>query len=218
MVRYLIVIPSLLAAAGLAVVNDGIGAASKEGESIGGLHRADQPREGSGEFDEAQVDHDAPDRERMIGTAVLTEKDVMVDTDAFAEIVLETLNDERGWGGDGSVGFEPVVVDAADLTVRLATPGTVDELCAPLNTNGYTSCRIGDELVLNVDRWAAATEEFLDAGGTLDDYRAYLLNHEAGHYLGHGHEDSCEDGLAPVMMQQTLDLRGCEPNGWLNIP
>lgn len=215
MLRYLIVIPAL--AASLAAIDDGFGSASKEGESLGGLHRADQPEAGSGEFEEAAASPDVPERERMIGAAVLTERELLVDRDAFAEFVFDTLNDDRGWGGDGSVAFVPAGEDA-DLTIRLATPATVDELCAPLNTNGYTSCRVGDELVLNVDRWAGATEEFVEVGGTLDEYRAYLLNHEAGHYLGHGHVEVCaEDGRAPVMLQQTLDLRGCEPNGWPNI-
>lgn len=197
---------------------DAIGAASKEGESLGGLHRSDQPGSGAGEFETADVDAPGREAEQTISVAVVTEKEIAVDTDAFADIVFDILNDDRGWGGDGSVGFAAAESDA-ELTIRLATPGTVDDLCAPLETNGYTSCRVEDEIILNVDRWAGATDEFLDEGGTLDDYRAYLVNHETGHVLGHGHVDECgEDGRAPVMMQQTLDLRGCEPNGWPTIP
>lgn len=212
----------LVFAPGLALATEGdIGAASKVGESLGGLHRSDQPEHGSGEFDSidgAEIDGETMSGDRVVPIHILTEKDLSVDSEAFAGLVLDVLNDHQGWGGDGSVSFEIVDQDP-ELTIRLATPDTVDELCAPLNTNGYTSCRNADEVILNVDRWAGATDEFLDAGGTLADYRIYLVNHEVGHFLGHGHEEECgPEGLAPVMMQQTLDLRGCEPNGWPNIP
>lgn len=204
-------------ASGLSVApDDTVGAAAKVGESLGGIDRSDQPA--AGVFTPATIERAGPEAERTVRVAIVTERELLVDTDAFAELVFDTANDERGWGGDGSVSFD-LVIEEADLTIRLAAPGTVDELCAPLPTNGYTSCRIGDEIILNVDRWSSATPDFLDAGGTVEDYRTYLVNHETGHYLGYGHETSCRaDGRAPVMMQQTLDLGGCEPNGWPRIP
>ena len=46
-------------------------------------------------------------------------------------------------------------------------------------------------------------------------YRTYQVNHEVGHYLGHGHV-SCpgSDRAAPVMLQQSMDLGRCVPNSW----
>lgn len=196
------------------------GAAAKVGGSLGVLQRDDQPDRGSGTFDRADgTDLDAEaSGDRTVSVEILTETDLSVDGDAFVELVMGVLNDDRGWGQDGSVVFDLVGEDA-ELTIMLATAGTVDDMCAPLNTNGYMSCRVEDDVVLNVDRWFGATTEFLDAGGTLDQYRTYLVNHEVGHFFGRGHETQCgPEGKAPVMMQQTLGLGGCEPNGWPSIP
>lgn len=215
-----VLLAGLVFAPGAALADEvEIGAAAKVGESLGGLHLKEQPDSGSGEFTGPSIEmtEDLPG-DRVIPIEILTENELSVDSEAFAGLVLDVLNDAKGWGSDGSVSFE-LVEDDPELTIRLATPGTVDDLCAPLNTDGYTSCRVADEVILNVDRWAGATDDFLDAGGSLSEYRIYLINHEVGHFLGHGHETECgSDGLAPVMMQQTLDLRGCEPNGWPDIP
>ena len=134
-----------------------------------------------------------------------------VDRDRFAAFVLRTLNDPRGWGHDGAMTFARTDGDAP-VTVVLASPDTSAALCGDLDTRGRLSCRNGPHVVLSFHRWVNGTQEYAD---NLTGYRQYLVNHEVGHALGHGHEHCPGPGRpAPVMQQQTLGLRGCAPNSW----
>ena len=72
----------------------------------------------------------------------------------------------------------------ADLHAYLVTPGTTDQLCAPLLTRGEVSCRDGDKVVLNAKRWVLGRRR---SARTSAAYRRYLANHEFGHALGYGH-------------------------------
>lgn len=132
--------------------------------------------------------------------------------DAQREIVA-ILGDPRSWVGAGNVRFQLVPDPAtADVRIRIATPATVDARCRPLRTVGRLSCRNGRSLNINSDRWAGATSFWT---APLGEYRAYVINHEMGHFLGHGHQSCAGPGqLAPVMQQQTKALSGCLPNGW----
>nr|WP_165823148.1 DUF3152 domain-containing protein [Micromonospora globispora] len=137
-----------------------------------------------------------------------------VDVERFGREVAVTLADPRGWTGGGEWRLQRVGPDGpADFTVLLTTPVTRGELCAD-TTDHYTSCRNGDDVVINVARWVHGVPQFPD----LDHYRQYLLNHEVGHRLGRNHE-LCPQagGPAPVMQQQTLGLHGCAPNAWPEV-
>ena len=133
----------------------------------------------------------------------------------FADAVEMILGDPRSWGEGGERSLQRVDdTDDADVRVLLAAPDTVDELCAPLSTNGHVSCAQGNRAIINQNRWVAGVDHFDD---DLETYRIYLINHEVGHTFGHGHVNCPEKGeIAPVMQQQTLDLQGCEPNGWVD--
>lgn len=131
----------------------------------------------------------------------------------FAAAVDRTLRHPRGWMAGGHWRFQRVTSADADLTIRLATPDTVDRQCAAAgaHTDGYTSCRAGRYVLLNLDRWLEGVPHITD----LALYRAYLVNHEVGHGLGRGHESCPGRGRpAPVMLQQTLGLQGCTANPW----
>jgi len=133
-----------------------------------------------------------------------------VDGAAFAAAVDATLADPRGWAA--GLSFERVASGPVAFRVTLASPRTTDRLCRPLDTGGIYSCWNGARAVLNAMRWNDGAAGYL---GDLPAYRTYMVNHEVGHGLGHGHRMSCgAGGLAPVMMQQTKSLYGCRRNPW----
>jgi hypothetical protein len=135
-----------------------------------------------------------------------------IDRDAFAKFVRDTYAAPNGWTSAGQWRFRQVGPgQAADFKLMLVTPETRDILCGG-GPDRYTSCRIGDRVVLNVARWAHAVPNY---GASLTAYRQYMVNHETGHRLGNHHELCPGPGQpAPVMEQQTLGLHGCVANSW----
>ncbi|MER7001671.1 DUF3152 domain-containing protein [Dactylosporangium sp. NPDC000555] len=135
--------------------------------------------------------------------------------DAFATAVEQAYGDPRGWTAAGDLRLQRAAGEgAADFTVFLATPATSEAMCATagLHTEGYTSCRITGKVIINLARWLTAIPDY---GKPVADYQMYVINHETGHELGHGHEACPGAGrTAPVMMQQTYGLKGCVANSW----
>lgn len=133
---------------------------------------------------------------------------------AFAAAVDATLADPASWTGQGRWSLQRNSTNDADFVIRLATPATVDKVCATvgLDTRGYVSCRAGKLVMINLDRWLKAVPDYR---GNVASYRQYVINHEVGHELGYGHHACPGQGrLAPVMQQQTFGLKGCVANGW----
>jgi len=142
---------------------------------------------------------------------VAVEGGIDQDLDAFAEAVEEVFADERGWTAGKQWRLQRVGKgESHDFTIYLASPKTRTVLCASDDT--FTSCRNGDAVVINLARWLLGIEDY---GAGMDVYRQYVINHESGHALGHGHELCPKEGEpAPVMQQQTLGMHGCEANAW----
>ncbi|MFF5181338.1 DUF3152 domain-containing protein [Micromonospora sp. NPDC000316] len=150
---------------------------------------------------------------RLLRYRVAVERDIRgLPVADVAAAISATLNDPRGWTAGGAWRLRRVGADTtADFTVYLVTPGTRDDLCQDI-PDGYTSCRNGARVVLNVARWVEAVPGY---GASLATYRQYMVNHEVGHRLGLGHERCPGRGRpAPVMQQQTLGLHGCTANAW----
>lgn len=154
----------------------------------------------------------------VVGTGPLrtyrveVEEGTGVAIEEFTAEVERILSDPRGWTSADGVSLQRLPGAAAEMTITLATPATVDLLCYPLDTDGDVSCAQEGRAIINVRRWneGAAPSQL-----PLGPYREYLISHEVGHVLGHHHEPCPGAGvLAPVMLQQTLGIAPCAPNPW----
>lgn len=172
------------------------------------------PNGGSGNWDVS------PGQSAVAGTGgtflrfqVVVEREVTgLDRSLFGNEVFAALADPRSWTAGGKWRLQRVGEGQQhNFTIYLATPITRDRLCGVTNDR-YTSCRMGDQVVLNVARWVHGVPHF---GAGIDVYRQYMVNHEVGHRLGQGHELCPGAGKpAPIMQQQTLGLHGCLANAW----
>ena len=190
-----------------AVLPDGV----DEIDFAAGLLSQTVPDAASGILDVVPGEVAAPGTGTITSVRIEVEQGLDIDGAKFADQVLATLNDPRSWGGDGSRTFSRTAGEAS-LTVTLASPTTVDRLCAPLDTGGLWSCGVQGRAVLNHLRWVTGSAVY---GDDMAAYRQYLVNHEVGHVLGHRHSTCTSSrSLAPVMVQQSGALIACVPNGW----
>lgn len=178
-------------------------------QSLDGSPETTIPEVGPGTFDIAAATSPA-----AIGATtyrVEVEEGLPFGTAAVARFVDRVFADPRGWSDNTDHGLSRVDGEA-DLRIVLATPQTADELCAPLVTRGRLSCRNGSDVVINAWRWQYGSDSY---EGRVTAYRRYVVNHETGHALGFPHTTCPGVGRpAPVMVQQTKDLEGCDPNPW----
>jgi 5-hydroxyisourate hydrolase-like protein (transthyretin family) len=148
---------------------------------------------------------------RLVTYSIETQGKVKGALDSFKRRTAEIYADRRGWSRS-YIHFSRVKSGGAFSLVLSAAryvPGF-----API-CSSYYSCRVGRYVVINEDRWRAGTPYFKKSGGTLRQYRAMVVNHETGHWLGLGHASCGGSGQrAPVMQQQSKGLNGCMPNAW----
>jgi Protein of unknown function (DUF3152) len=160
---------------------------------------------------------------RTVAYGIDIEDGLPVSAADFAAVVHTVLVDDRGWQAKDDMRFVPVSPAErtggarVDILVTLASPTLTAKLCAPLNTSvQQVSCWNGSRAVLNLTRWMRGASTY---GDDLAAYRDYLVSHEVGHGLGHGHVHCPGAGRpAPVMVQQTKDLEGCTAWPWPTDP
>lgn len=180
-------------------------------DQLAGLLSREVPASGDGELLVVPGVSSVPAEGDLWQVRVSVEGGLDVEGQAFANLVMATLNDPRGWSNEGFT-FARTDTDDYDVEVVLASPDTSTRLCEPLRTFGKLSCRNGDQAVITLVRWVNGTEDY---AADLTAYRQYVVQHEVGHALGFGHVQCPAPGEpAPLMMQQTLGLDGCVPNAW----
>lgn len=164
----------------------------------------------------AVADHESPDRTFTYdidfrGTFTSHEME------HFRHMAFLTYADLRGWSLGGSVKLQ-AVDSGGDFTLWLSEPQHMESFSTACSPDW--SCRVGDDVIVNEDNWDNGTDAWTRS---LEEYRHMVINHETGHWLDDRlsgdhdleHTDCPERGaLAPVMMQQSIDLQGCVANPW----
>jgi hypothetical protein len=142
---------------------------------------------------------------------VTTKGAVYASLSEFKLLANQTLNDARGWSRMNVKFVE--VASGGQFTLVLAEASQLPTFSSGCSSD--YSCNAGRYVIINQDRWMGATPSWNAAGGSLRDYRHMVVNHETGHWLGHGHELCGGAGQpAPVMQQQSISLQGCTFNPW----
>lgn len=134
------------------------------------------------------------------------------EVQGMTDIIHQTLNAKRGWSLGGNIDFNRSTTQC-DFVIWLAAADQMPSFGAICDANW--SCAVPPNVIFNYDRWRYTSEPWKKSGGSLADYRAMVVNHEVGHWLGFGHSDCPAAGQsAPVMQQQSIDLQGCVFNPW----
>ena len=136
--------------------------------------------------------------------------------DAFGLLVDQTLADPRSWVGDPQFAFRRIDVGTPDFRISLTSQMTIREGCGyDIRLEGSCFNPSLGRVLLNEARWVRGTapaqqgletDDRIAFQGDLGSYRQYLVNHEVGHAIGFAQHERCgvQDGLAPIMMQQTF--------------
>lgn len=149
---------------------------------------------------------------REVTYTIATKGNVRADFTEFKRQVDETLNSPLGWSRLG-VRFT-AVESGGNFHIWLTESSQVPSF-SPTGCDTIVSCTVGSNVIINETRWVNGSDAWNGAGGSLRDYRSMVVNHETGHWLGHGHEHCSGAGQpAPVMQQQTINMEGCTPNPW----
>lgn len=163
-----------------------------------------------GSFRTGAIGHRVPTR-HIVSYTVTTRGRITASLAEFRKQANATLNDPRGWRSAG-VGFREVS-SGGTMTLVLSEASRVPSFSS--SCSAQWSCRVGRYVVINQTRWLYASDAWRNHRGTIRDYRHLVVNHETGHWLGHGHRGCPSAGaLAPVMQQQSKSLGGCRINPW----
>ncbi len=156
-----------------------------------------------------------PSNSNMISRTYCTNVDGVsgIVLDSLIGKLAATYNDVRGWNDNGTIAFKHVAV-GCQYTVWMTASSQMSSFGSICDD--FYNCQVGSNVVLNYNRWTTATPPWNKTGGSIENYRSLMIDHETGHRLGFRDNNTCPSpGLkAPVMMQQSVNLKGCVFNIW----
>lgn len=149
---------------------------------------------------------------REVAYVIETRGAIVSDVEEFKRVVAATLNDSRGWA---RLGVRFVQVESGGEMKVVLSEASQMTTFSETGCDVFVSCTVGEYVIFNQDRWLNGSTAWNATGASLDDYRRMVINHETGHWLGHGHVFCQNEGdVAGVMQQQTISMQGCKPNPW----
>lgn len=135
------------------------------------------------------------------------------------DFILNVLNDQRSWGIPVKRSFDQnydwVVFLDDSFTIQRQYPSLGKTALSV--TDSTDPHQYGIITIFNIDNWETIPIAAKRSGfESLEQYRTYLINHEFGHAIGHGHSrcSGIDGALAPVMLQQTKGTGNCIPCVW----
>ena len=131
---------------------------------------------------DSRVGHRVPVR-RTVTYRIETRGRITTSVREFARLAAQTYADPRGWRNAG-VAFKRVS-GPSNFSLVLAEASWLPRFSSVCSVQW--SCRAGRFVVVNQTRWKYASPSWNGAGKSLRDYRHLVVNHETGHWLGHGH-------------------------------
>lgn len=135
--------------------------------------------------------------------------DAVTQAEVFEHIAAPLVEHRLGWKGLSVVHTHA----AADSVVTLTPRHVMRTLFPEFQDQRLSVCDMQTrEVWLNEDRWRRVLPDASHL--PLPAYRAYMVQHELGHALGHGHDQhkGTPGEPAPVMIQQTLGIGTYSPN------
>lgn len=173
-------------------------------------HRADHNSATTYTAATGRIDHRVP-ATRHFTYRIATRGAIKADTKVFLAQAQATFEDPRGWRAAGFTFTR--VASGGSFTLVLASASAMPSFGSECSVTW--SCRVGRNVVINQNRWLGASPSWNAAGLPLRDYRHMVVNHETGHWLGHGHARCSGAGRpAPVMLPQSKGLNGCRFNAF----
>lgn len=156
----------------------------------------------------SRIGHRVPVR-KTFTYRIETRGRITTSLSTFVRQAQQTFDHPRGWRSAGyrfrrvsKGGQFSLVLSEASWLPRFSS-----------GCSAMWSCRVGRYVIINQDRWKWASPAWNAAGRSRRDYRHMVVNHETGHWLGHGHAGCGGKGQpAPVMAQQSKGRGGCTFN------